>query len=275
MIYKGNVTSWQQWLKLAKQGYTEVSGDFYCSNNQLTSLEGAPQTVGGSFYCYNNQLTSLEGVPQTVGGSFGCSNNQLTSLEGAPQTVGGSFGCSNNQLTSLEGAPQTVGGRFDCYNNQLTSLEGAPRQHADMFETFLGKGYVFLDGILTKSISIRTKDGVNIYRTQKLYNVDIIYVAREGLTAAHGRTIKEALEELRFKTASKDVEQYRGMAKTTKHTPKEWAVIYRAITGACKWGTENFIAGKGNLKKHYTLSEILTQTDGSFGHDKFKEVVGG
>ena len=103
------------------------SGNFSCGNNELTSLKGAPKTVGGSFDYENNRLTSLEGAPQTVGMNFDCRNNQLQSLEGAPQTVRGSFDCQYNQLTSLEGAPQTVGGDFNCYYNELTSLEGAPQ----------------------------------------------------------------------------------------------------------------------------------------------------
>ena len=110
-----------------------VGGDFYCNNNQLTSLAGAPQKVGGDFYCYKNQLKSLKGAPQTVGGDFSCSANQLTFLEGAPQKVNGNFRCHDNQLTSLEGAPQTVGGNFSCHHNQLTSLEGAPRTVGDRF----------------------------------------------------------------------------------------------------------------------------------------------
>ena len=39
-------------------------GSFSCSNNQLTSLAGAPESVGGYFDCYNNQLTSLAGAPE-------------------------------------------------------------------------------------------------------------------------------------------------------------------------------------------------------------------
>jgi hypothetical protein len=107
--------------------FRNVGGHFYCFRNQLTSLEGAPQSVGGEFYCSDNRLTSLEGAPQSVGGNFYCEYNNLTSLEGSPKHVGGYFSCSNNQLTSLEGAPQSVGGDFYCYNNQLTSLEGAPQ----------------------------------------------------------------------------------------------------------------------------------------------------
>jgi len=110
-----------------------VKGLFNCSGNQLTSLQGAPQTVGGNFYCNHNQLTSLQGAPQTVGGNFYCSNNQLTSLQGAPQTVEGDFYCNHNQLTSLQGAPQIVEGDFYCNHNQLTSLQGAPQTVKGLF----------------------------------------------------------------------------------------------------------------------------------------------
>ncbi len=41
MWYKGNVDSWEQWLELKEQGYTKVEGNFYCSSNQLTTLEGS------------------------------------------------------------------------------------------------------------------------------------------------------------------------------------------------------------------------------------------
>jgi len=104
-----------------------IGGSFGCSHNQLTSLQGAPQTIGGDFYCSHNQLTSLQGAPQTIGMSFYCNNNRLTSLQGAPQSVGESFGCNNNKLTSLQGGPQSVGRDFGCSHNQLTSLQGVPQ----------------------------------------------------------------------------------------------------------------------------------------------------
>ena len=112
----------------------EVRGAFFCDHNSLTSLEGAPQWVGEDFYCSNNSLTSLEGAPQWVGESFCCYNNTLTSLEGAPLEVGEDFYCSNNSLTSLEGAPQWVGESFCCYNNTLTSLVGAPLEVGEDFD---------------------------------------------------------------------------------------------------------------------------------------------
>ena len=91
-----------------------MSENFVCFNNRLTSLEGAPQTVGNYFDCSLNQLQTLEGAPQRVGDSFDCSRNELRSLVGAPQTVNGFFSCSDNELTSLEGAPHTINGDFLC-----------------------------------------------------------------------------------------------------------------------------------------------------------------
>ena len=81
------------------------------------------RNVGGSFFCDSNQLTSLEGCPQSVGGYFSCESNQLTSLEGCPQSVGRDFSCHNNQLTSLEGCPQSVGRDFFCSNNKKKFTE--------------------------------------------------------------------------------------------------------------------------------------------------------
>jgi len=69
----------------------EVTGNFNCHNNDLTSLEGAPKAVRGWFQCTSNNLTSLEGCPVTVGRGFNCASNNLTSLKGIPKTIGGNF----------------------------------------------------------------------------------------------------------------------------------------------------------------------------------------
>ena len=105
--------------KLPDLSSVHVGGHFYCSNNQLTSLVGAPQKVGGNFWCRGGQLTSL-----------------LTSLVGAPQNVGGSFACDSNRLISLVGAPQTVGRYFWCHDNQLPDLYGGPHTFEELQSDF-------------------------------------------------------------------------------------------------------------------------------------------
>ena len=79
-----------------------VDGDFFCNGNNLTSLEGAPKTVGENFYCNNNLLTSLQCAHITVGGDFYCSFNKLTSLVGAPKSVGEDFICHSNNVKFTE-----------------------------------------------------------------------------------------------------------------------------------------------------------------------------
>jgi hypothetical protein len=121
-------TKYGTWTLNPKTGLVDVEGSFDCRGQRLKGFKGVKFGVfNGYFWCENNRLTSLVGAPQEVGGSFDCSYNHLTSLVGAPLKVGESFDCSNNRLTSLVGAPQEVGGSFDCSYNHLTSLVGAPQ----------------------------------------------------------------------------------------------------------------------------------------------------
>ncbi|MFA5754026.1 MAG: hypothetical protein WC905_01530, partial [Patescibacteria group bacterium] len=47
----------------------------------------APKKVGGNFYCHNNQLTSLQGAPKKVGGDFYCSDNPIKFTEEQVRSV--------------------------------------------------------------------------------------------------------------------------------------------------------------------------------------------
>jgi hypothetical protein len=130
------------WSVNPTTGLVDVQGNFDCSEKRLKSLQGISfGHVSGYFYCYYNQLTTLAGAPTTVGGFFDCARNQLTTLVGAPTKVDGYFACGSNRLTTLVGAPATVNGPFSCYRNRLTSLEGAPTTadggfYCDVFKLF-------------------------------------------------------------------------------------------------------------------------------------------
>jgi hypothetical protein len=187
-----------------------VTGNFYCSYNQLKTLEGSPREVGSDFYCYNNQLRSLEGCPTEVGGDFNCNNNQLTSLEGSPNKVGGYFYCYNNQLTTLEGSPSKVGGDFYCSSNLLSSLEGSPREVGGDFYCRFNKlrtlkgiseridGYLYLDGNPINNIGILFKNDkqfielLNDYNF--IYNDKIIKARFEQACLEAGITMPKEIE---------------------------------------------------------------------------------
>ena len=139
-------------MKLPNITHLKITGNFYCANNNLITLEGSPNSVDDSFYCNDNKLTTLEGAPNSVDGNFNCSYNNLTTLEGAPNNVGASFYCNDNKLTTLEGAPNNVGASFYCNDNKLTTLEGAPNNVGASFYcsnnnlTTLEGGPISVDG---------------------------------------------------------------------------------------------------------------------------------
>ena len=122
------------WEINPQTGLVDVKGFFECSGQRLTDFKGVRfGNIWKGFYCENNSLTSLVGAPQKVGDNFFCSSNHLTTLEGAPETVYGNFYCDRNRLSSLEGSPEIVGGDFSCCDNYITSLDGAPQSVGRFF----------------------------------------------------------------------------------------------------------------------------------------------
>ncbi len=151
----GNVSLNGQKLERLPVRFGTVDGYFNCSNNRLSSLEGAPSSVSSHFNCSWNRLTSLEGAPSSVGGNFGCGNNRLTSLESAPGAVGGHFYCGKNRLTTLVGVHKIlkrIGGELFLAGNEIASggiglilVEGLTEIYTDqpafkIINKYLGQG---------------------------------------------------------------------------------------------------------------------------------------
>ena len=108
-------------------------GDLRLDSMNITKLPSIllNVTVDGNFYCYENNLTSLENSPKFVYGHFSCASNNLTSLKGSPEYVGG-FNCRFNKLKTLVGAPKKVGGFFICRNNSVKFTEEQVRAICDV-----------------------------------------------------------------------------------------------------------------------------------------------
>lgn len=113
--------------------FEQVNGYFDIADNKLETLEGCPDIVLKDFDCSNNNLNSLFGSPNSVG-DFNCSNNNLSDLSYAPKEVDGYFNCSDNSITSIKGSPRTIQGYFKCANNKLISLKGGPKYIKDYFD---------------------------------------------------------------------------------------------------------------------------------------------
>jgi len=150
---------------------------------------------GGNFFCANNRLTSIEGAPSHVDGYFNCASNELTSLEGAPSRVDGNFDCAYNKLTSLEGAPSHVNGNFDCAYNELASLKDVHKHIAEIKGIF----YALDNPINSHVLGLLLIKGVTKVRLDNKQVEEILNrhfgKGRAGMLMAQEELIEAGLEE--------------------------------------------------------------------------------
>jgi hypothetical protein len=88
-------------LKEIPLKFGRVSGYFYCSSNDLSSLYNSPKWVGYNFFCHSNKLTSLEYLPNWIGGYIDCQYNKIWSFRGIPDSFRGELICNNNPIYNI------------------------------------------------------------------------------------------------------------------------------------------------------------------------------
>ena len=128
------------------------------------------------------------------------------------------------------------------------------------------------DGLKTIKILEKKRGNITIIKGIS-FDDNEVYLVKEGELNAHGNTLKQAIEDLTFKKL-KDTEVSETV-KEIKKTGKVTRLQYRAITGACQFGTEQFCKQhniedleKIELKK---LREILTTNN--YGAEKFWKLI--
>ena len=260
-------TLYLNYLKSTPKGFNPiVGGSLYL--NRLTSItEGFNPIVGGSLFLDN--LTSIpEGFNPTVGGNLDLGS--LTSIpEGFNPIVGGNLYLSG--LTSIpEGFNPTVGGYLD-----LRSLTSTPNnwnindyEHKNIpLISFQDGKYIKADGIFTEVIS---KKG-NVYKVKKLNEKEEFFIVGDGNGKfAHGKTLKEAKEDLIFKISNRNKEEFKNLKLDSVLKFKDAVECYRVITGACSFGTKDFVKTNNIKEKDYSIKEIIKLTEGKYGNEIFK-----
>lgn len=127
------------------------------------------------------------------------------------------------------------------------------------------------DGISTIKISEKVRDGITIIKGLAFCD-DEVYLVKQDDLAAHGKTLREALEDLQFKKIkSKEIED---IVKEIKESGKVTRAQYRAITGACSFGTEQFCKQHGieNLEE-IELEELRKILVNDYGAEKFWKLI--
>ena len=232
------------------------------------TIESGKITINGGLY-----LRSLTSVPTdflkntTINGYL-----DLSSLTSVPTdllkntTINGCL-----YLSSLTSVPTdflkntTINGYLD-----LRSLTQKHRNLANKNVKKLQVGYnkklsyCFFDGILSKVLSVKKTKGYIIYTTP------FEYIAQKDGKTAHGKTVKKAISDLEFKFLSEKL----------KNDPiNENTIItdqyYRAVTGACESGIENWKKNNNITVNEITAGELLPILEKTkpFGFEKFKKLM--
>ena len=234
----------------------KVAGNLFLSN--LISIpKGFNPTVGG-----NLNLKSLISIPQEFN-PIVAGNLDLESLTSIPKGFNPIVGRDLN-LRNLTSIPKEfnpiVGG--DIYLNNLTSnftkLEG--------LITWQNGKYIKIDGIFTEILS---KKG-NIYKVKKLNNPKEFFLITDGNNKwSHGDTLKQAKEDLLYKISNISKDQYKGLTLQSILSFEKAIECYRVITGACSFGTKDFVTSNNIEAKDYSIQQMIELTKDKYGNETF------
>ena len=87
---------------------------------------------------------------------------------------------------------------------------------------------------------------------------------------AHCSSLREGISDLEFKEAlDRGVEQYKDFSLDTIVTLEEAKTMYRLITGACKFGTDQFVNNLPERKETYSIRECVELTKGQYNSEVF------
>jgi hypothetical protein len=139
------------------------------------------------------------------------------------------------------------------------------------FETYLERGYVKADGILQKLVSKKKLKSIEVYEVESLgIKKEKSFLIKKGDVFSHGKTIEEAKDSLKYKISTRDTSEFKKWKVTDKKPVEDLIKAYRAITGACEFGTKQFCENQ-KLKPKYSIKEVITMTAGQYGSQQFAE----
>jgi len=140
---------------------------------------------------------------------------------------------------------------------------------AYLFENEIGK-YIYADGIFTKIV----EEKGNVYHVQRYGDGNIIYLITDGEGRwSHGYTLEKAKADLIYKISNRNKDSYKDLTLDSELSFEDAIVCYRVITGACSFGTRDFIENRlgENKNDKYTINEIITLTEGEYGNESFRD----
>ena len=219
---------------------------FYnCRGLTKINLPQGIESIGDSAFAYCRGLTTVN-LPQGI------------------ESIGHSAFANCSKLTTVK-LPQGITeiGYRAFYNcSGLTTVNNLKAKCFDSYPAIITSEHKLEEFTIFKGYNVE-----EIFSKTKNY----YFVAEKDNFFSHGETIKKAIEDLNFKISREK------LAKEPIYMDTLMSIArYRAITGSCQLGVENWMK-KNNIKEtdKLTVKELLPilEKTNAYGLSKFKEAI--
>jgi hypothetical protein len=132
------------------------------------------------------------------------------------------------------------------------------------------KGLALIDGILCNIISEKDYKDLNVLKVNIIGKLKTSFVVHKNGEFSHGKTLKKAIEDLRYKVSNRDTSEFTSWKNNLNKevSLNEAIAAYRTITGACEQGVRDFVESV-NLPNKITPKKIIKLTKNKYGHAMF------
>ena len=203
--------------------------------------------------------------------------------DGCGSGYGGGFGFGfrSNLIGGLDdGNCSKDGGGFSIgYGSEDGSGEGGDVSVMNI-KIFNGHIVDYIDGVPTIITNIHNNVASGFIIG---FDMTLIpcYVAKAGNYFAHGKTLKDAVEdaeakEVREMPIEERIEKFIEVfgSLNSEHTGKEFYDWHHILTGSCRMGRDAFCKENGiDLTKKYSVRYFLNITKNSYGGDIIKQII--
>jgi len=209
---------------------------------------------------------------------YGCTGLTAITVPDSVTHIGNSalYGCTGLTAITVPDSVTHIGNSALYGCTGLTAITIKKRKTEETYKTLCADGYlIVVDGHKNFNADIEVYKGrLFLGIENKKLKLEPCFLVSKGAQSAHGETLKEAMQDLNFKMAAdRGAEQYKNLSKSSILTLEEAATAYRIITGACKFGTEQFINSQSKIQEKYTVAEMMKVTKGNFGNETFCRFV--
>lgn len=178
--------------------------------------------------------------------------------------------------TIREGVTLSATGSLDLYNlttipESVTLSSGGHLKTNQINQKWRGKRLRSVDCFLMEVLSSVEFDGTTLHNCRYFGETVACRVAEMSGVFAHGKTAKEAVSDVKFKLAQRDIPT---VVEEIKRTEKVTPFQYRIITGACSEGTRQFCELYNfEYTEEIPLADFMKLIPGYYGFEAFQIAV--